>query len=92
MKPPVDEQDMFTLEEVQALRDEAKRRESQNACLVDILLYTGQRRNVVLNLRLKDAKPDKGIFYPNDDDGNLKGANRKRPLLGAERAVREWKR
>jgi hypothetical protein len=46
----------------------------------------------VLNLRLKDVKPDEGIFYLNDDDGDLKGANGKRPLLGAGKAVREWKR
>lgn len=89
---PVDERDMFTAKEVQALRDEAKRRGSRDACLVDLLLYTGQRRSAVLNLRLKDVKPDEGIFYLNDDDGDLKGANGKRPLLGAEKAVREWKR
>lgn len=89
---PVDERDMFTAEEVQSIRDEAKRRGSRDACLVDLLLYTGQRRSAILNLRIKDVKPDEGIFYLNDDDGDLKGANGKRPLLGAEKAVREWKR
>lgn len=89
---PVDERDMFTAEEVQALRDEAQRRGSRDACLVDLLLYTGQRRSAILNLRLKDVRPDDGIFYLNEEDGDLKGAGGKRPLLGAEKAVRSWKR
>ncbi len=89
---PVDERDMFTKEEAQALRDEAKRRGPRDACLVDLLLYTGQRRSAILNLRLKDVDAEAGIFYLNDDDGDLKGANGKRPLLGAAKAVRDWKR
>lgn len=89
---PVDERDMFSKEDVQALREEAKRRGSRDACLVDLLLYTGQRRSAILNLRLKDVNPDDGIFYLNEDDGDLKGANGKRPLLGANKAVRDWKR
>ena len=88
----VDERDMFSTRDVQALREEAKRRGSRDACLVDLLLYTGQRRSAILNLRLKDVKPDGGIFYLNEDDGDLKGANGKRPLLGANKAVRDWKR
>lgn len=89
---PVDERDMFSAEEVQALRDEARQRGPRDGCLIDLLLYTGQRRSAVLNLRLKDMKPNEGIFYLNEDDGDLKGANGKRPILGAEKAVREWKR
>ena len=89
---PVDERDMFTAEEVQAIRDEAKRRGSRDACLIDLLLYTGQRRSALLNLRLKDVDPAEGIFYLNDDDGDLKGARGKRPLLGALKTVRDWKR
>jgi len=88
----VDVRDMFSPEDVQALRDEAKRRGSRDACLVDLLLYTGQRRSALLNLRLKDVKPDEGIFYLNEDDGDLKGANGKRPLLGAQKSARDWKR
>lgn len=89
---PVDERDMFTPEEVQEIRDEAKRRGSRDACLVDLLLYTGQRRSALLNLRLKDVDTDDGTFYLNDDDGDLKGASGKRPLLGAQKTVRDWKR
>ncbi|PSQ29908.1 integrase [Halobacteriales archaeon SW_8_65_20] len=89
---PVDERDMFSKEDVQALREEAKRRGSRDACLVDLLLYTGQRRSAILNLRLKDVKPEEDIFHLNEDDGDLKGANGKRPLLGANEAVRDWKR
>lgn len=88
---PVDERDMFAKEDVKALREEAKHRGSRDACLVDLLLYTGQRRSAILNLRLKDVKPDDGIFYLNEDDGDLKGANGKRPLLGANKSVRDWK-
>lgn len=89
---PVDERDMFTPEEVQAIRDEAKRRGSRDAALVDLLLYTGQRRSALLNLRLKDIDVDEGTFYLNEEDGDLKGASGKRPLLGALKTVRDWKR
>jgi integrase len=89
---PVDERDMFTAEEVQAIRDEAKRRGSRDACLVDLLLYTGQRRSALLNLRLKDVNVEEGTFYLNEEAGDLKGASGKRPLLGAQKTVRDWKR
>ncbi len=89
---PVDERDMFTADEIQAIRDEAKRRGSRDACLIDLLLYTGQRRSALLNLRLKDVDVEEGIFYLNEDAGDLKGASGKRPLLGAQKAVRDWKR
>lgn len=89
---PVDERDMFTPEEVQAIRDEAERRGSRDKCLIDLLLYTGQRRSALLNLRLKDVDVDEGTFYLNEDAGDLKGASGKRPLLGAQKAVRNWKR
>jgi integrase len=89
---PVDERDMFSAEEVQAIRDEAKRRGSRDAALVDLLLYTGQRRSAILNLRLKDVNVEEGTFYLNEEAGDLKGASGKRPLLGAQKTVRDWKR
>lgn len=88
----VDERDLFNGDEIQALRDEAKRRGTRDAALVDLLIYTGQRRSAILNLRLKDVKPEDGTFWLNEDDGDLKGAGGKRPLLGATKSVREWKR
>lgn len=91
-EPSVDPRDIFATEDVQKIRDEAKRRGSRNACLVDLLLYTGQRRSAILNLRLKDVLPDEGIFYLNVSEGDLKGASGKRPLLGAQKSVRDWKR
>jgi integrase len=91
-KSPVDERDMFSADEVQAIRDEAKRRGSRDACLVDLLLYTGQRRSAILNLRLRDVNVEEGTFYLNEDAGDLKGASGKRPLLGAQKSVRDWKR
>jgi integrase len=89
---PVDERDMFTAEEVPAIRDEEKRRGSRDAALVDLLLYTGQRRSAILNLRLKDVNVEEGTFYLNEEAGDLKGASGKRPLLGAQKTVRDWKR
>ena len=44
----------------------------------------------MLNLRLRDIDLDNAAFYLNEDAGDLKGANGKRPLLYAEKAVREW--
>lgn len=90
--PAVDTRDMFTKEEVQALRDEARNRGTRDACLVDLLLYTGQRKDAIMSLRLKDVDVDQGVFWLNDSDGDLKGASGKRPLLGAEKSVRDWKR
>lgn len=87
---PVDERDLFTKEEIDAIRDAASH--PRDKALVDLLLYTGQRLSAILNLRLKDVDPDEGVFYLNDDAGELKGASGKRPLLYAEKAARDWKR
>jgi len=87
---PVDERDVFDKEDIQALREAATH--PRDAALVDLLLYTGQRISAILNLRLKDMKPEDGIFYLNTENGDMKGADGKRPLLLAEKSVREWKR
>lgn len=88
----VDPRDIFDSEDIQALREAAKNRGARDACIVDLLLYTGQRRSAILNLRLKDVKPDEGVFFLNEEEGDLKGASGKRPLLGAQKAARDWKR
>lgn len=85
----VDERDLFDREEIQAIRDAAQH--PRDKALVDMLIYTGQRLSALLNLRLKDIDPEEGVFYLNEDAGDLKGASGKRPLLLAEKAAREWK-
>lgn len=86
----VDERDIFDKEDIQALRDAATH--PRDRAMIDMLLYTGQRRSAILNLRIKDIDIEEGVFYLNEDAGDLKGANGKRPLLYAEKAVREWLR
>lgn len=84
----VDERDIFTKEDIQEIRDAATH--PRDRCLVDLLLYTGQRLSAVLNLRLKDINLEEGTFYLNTDNGDMKGADGKRPLLYAEKATRDW--
>ena len=85
----VDERDIFEKEDIQALRNATQH--PRDKALIDMLLYTGQRLSALLNLRLKDMKPEEGIFYLNEEAGDLKGATGKRPLLLAEKAARDWK-
>lgn len=87
----VDERDMFTKEEVQALRDGCNN--TRDRCLLELLVYTGQRIRAIQTLRIKDIDLDEGVYYLNTDELGLKGAEKtgkKRPLLGAEKAVRDW--
>lgn len=84
----VDERDIFNKEEIQAIRNAASH--ARDKALVDMLLYTGQRLSAILNLRRKDIDLDDATFYLNEERGDLKGASGKRPLLYAEKAVRQW--
>jgi len=84
----VDERDIFTKEDIKALRDACDH--PRDRCLVDFLLYTGQRLSAILNLRIKDIDLESGEFYLNEEAGDLKGAGGKRPLLYAKKAVRDW--
>lgn len=84
----VDERDIFDKEDIQALRKAASH--PRDAALIDLLLYTGQRVSAILNLRLKDINVDEGTFYLNEEAGDLKGSGGKRPLLYAQKSVREW--
>ena len=88
----VDEQDMFTSEEIQALRDATD--SPRNRAFLEMLINTGQRLNALRTLKVGDIDVDEGVFYLNKEasDG-LKGADdagRKRPLLGAREPVRNW--
>lgn len=87
----VDERDILTKEEIQAIREVTTH--PRDRAFIDMLLYTGQRLSALLNLRIQDINPDdgpSGTFYLNTEAGDLKGASGKRPLLYAQKAVRDW--
>jgi integrase len=87
----VDERDMFTKEEIQDLRDACDN--TRDRCLLELLIYTGQRIRAIQTLRIKDIDLENGVYYLNTDELGLKGAEKagkKRPILGAETAVRDW--
>lgn len=87
----IDPQDMFTREEILALRDACGN--LRDKALIDFLLYTGQRSTATRTLRIKDLDLDKGRFRLNSDSEALKGADDNgtwRDLLLAEATVRQW--
>lgn len=84
----VDERDMFTVDEIQAMRDAID--SPRERCLFELLAFTGQRIRAIQTLRIKDIDLDKGVFYINEEEAGLKGAQGKRPLLGAAAYVRRW--
>lgn len=87
----VDSEDMYTKEEIQALREATNN--PRNRALLEMLICTGQRIGALKSLKVKDIDAENGHFYLNDGADGLKGADkngRKRPLLGAREAVRQW--
>jgi integrase len=86
--PRHDEQDMFTDDEVKALRQAcgASGMPVRNRALLEMLIFTGQRLGALLTLRIKDVQPDaekgpmgsRGYIYLNgeyeEQYGGLKGA------------------
>ena len=96
-----DEQDMFTKEEIQALRNACSETKMpvRNRAFLELLIFTGQRMGALLTLRIKDVEfnTDRAYIYLNDEYdeefGGLKNATqrgRKRPIFGAEKYVRDW--
>lgn len=88
---PIDPNDMLTREEIQEAREKANN--PRDRVIFDLLLYTGQRREALRTLRLKDVKPQEGTYRLNPEVDGLKGAqerNGNRPLLGAKAAVQNW--
>jgi hypothetical protein len=87
----VSEDEMYTDEEVQALRNACKTH--RESALLDMLLYTGQRVRAIQSLRIKDVDVEAGAsgkLYLRDDIDGLKGASGSRPLLGAQGSVRRY--
>lgn len=86
-----DEDDLFTREDVQALR--ANVEGTRNRAILEMFLNTGQRISAIQGLRIKDVDVEAGYFYLNTDRSGLKGAERRgrrRPLLGARRPMADW--
>jgi integrase/recombinase XerD len=84
----VDERDIFDKDDIEAIRNAASH--PRDSALIDMLLYTGQRLSAILGLRRRDINIEDGTFRLNEEAGDLKGASGKRPLLYAEKSVREW--
>ena len=87
----VSEDEMYTDEEVQELRNACKTH--RESALLDMLLYTGQRVRAIQSLRIKDVDVEAGAsgkLRLRDDIDGLKGASGSRPLLGAQGAVRRY--
>lgn len=90
-EPAYDARDLFTPEEIQALRDACDR--LRYRALLEMLIYTGQRIRAIQTLRVKDIDADEGYFYLNDNSEGLKDADsrgKKRPLFGARQPMRDW--
>lgn len=96
-----DETDMFTEDEVAALRDACgeTRNPVRNRAFLELLIFTGQRLTALLTLRVGDVDLDgeRGYIHLNDDYdaayGGMKNAlarGRKRPIFGARKYVRDW--
>lgn len=88
----VDERDIFDAEDIQAMREAC--RNKRDRAVLELLVYTGQRHNALRLLTVKDVRPEEGesgMLYLPDIEYGLKGADGKRPLLGAQKACREWK-
>jgi len=87
----VDETDIFDREDIEAMRNVIPN--DRDRAIFELALNTGQRIRALQSLRVKDVKPQEGIFYLNDSVTGLKGADtqsRKRPLLGARQACLDW--
>jgi integrase len=89
-KSNIDDRDMLTVDEVEAMREAIDH--PRERALFELLAYTGQRIRVIQTLQVKDVdvSEGKGIFYINDEAAGRKGAEGKRPLLGAREYVRQW--
>lgn len=88
---PIEPADMLTKEEIQEAREAAGN--PRDRAIFELLLYTGQRREAIRTLRLKDVNPEEGTYRLNPNVDGLKGAtdrNGTRPLLGAKGPVQNW--
>jgi integrase len=101
-EPRHDERDMFTPEDIKALRQAVgeTKTTTRNRALLELLIFTGQRIGALVTLRIGDIEfedGNHGYIYLNEDydkeNGGLKGAlnrGKKRPMFGATKYVRDW--
>jgi integrase len=101
-EPRHDERDMFTPEDIEALRQACAETDmtNRNRALLELLIFTGQRIGALATLRIGDIAfedGNHGYIYLNeeydDENGGLKGAlnrGKKRPMFGATKYVRDW--
>lgn len=88
---PVDPEDMLDRDEIQQVRDAIGN--PRNRAIFELLLNTGQRREAIRTLRLKDIDLAEGRYRLNPNVEGLKGATKRngyRPLLGAKGPLRNW--
>lgn len=87
----VDDRNTLSKSDIQAMREVCPN--LRDRAMLELFVYTGQRFRAVQTLRLKDIDLEEGVYYLNTEALGLKDAQKvggKRPLLGAEKAVREW--
>lgn len=99
--PRHDLQDLFTEEEVFAMRDAVgrSRNPTRNRAFLELLIFSLQRVNALLTLRVGDVDVENGAIYLNEEydreQGGLKGAigrGRHRSIYGARKYLRDWVR
>lgn len=87
----VDERSTLTQSDIQSIRDACDN--LRDRAMIELFIYTGQRLRAIQTLRIQDIDLDEGVYYLNTDEAGLKNADKvggKRPLLGAEKHVRQW--
>ena len=90
-KPRHDEADLFSRDDVQALREYIEG--PRNRALLEMFLNTGQRISAIQGLRIMDVDTEAGWFSLNTEWEGLKGAAdrlRHRPLFGATPYLADW--
>lgn len=88
---PVDPEDMLEREDISQIRDAIG--SPRDRAIFELLLHTGQRREAIRTLRLKDIDISEGRYRLNPNVDGLKGATKRngyRPLLGAKGPLRNW--
>lgn len=87
----IDPEDILTKDEIHRARNACTN--PRDRMVFDLLVYTGQRREALVTLRIKDIDIENRTYRYNAEASGLKGAekrNGKRPLLGALASVRTW--
>ena len=88
---PVDPNDMLTRDEITEIREAIGN--PRDRAVFELLLNTGQRREAIRTLRIKDIDIQAGKYRLNPEVDGLKGATKRngnRPLLGAKGPLQNW--